>query len=51
MKPINTWIRNKWTMGLLSLGAVSVIGLSAGAVYAQSATATPAVPPPSTSRT
>src|SRR4051812_335787 len=42
MKPINTWIRNKWTMGVLSLSAVAVIGLSAGAVYAQSATATPA---------
>jgi hypothetical protein len=34
-------LRNKWTMGLLTLGAVAVIGLSAGAVYAQSATATP----------
>lgn len=33
-------LRNKWTMGLLSLGVVTVIGLSAGAVYAQSATPT-----------
>jgi hypothetical protein len=34
-------LRNKWTMGLLTLGTAAVIGLSAGAVYAQSATATP----------
>lgn len=31
-------LRNKWTMGLLSLGTVAIIGVSASAVYAQTAT-------------
>jgi hypothetical protein len=31
-------LRNKWKMGLLSLGTVLVVGVSAGTVYAQTAT-------------
>lgn len=31
-------LRNKWTMGLLSLGVAAIVGVSATAVYAQSAT-------------
>lgn len=34
----NLNLRNKWTMGLLSLGAVAIVGFSASAVYAQTAT-------------
>src|SRR5262245_58139055 len=41
-------LRNKWTMGLLSFGAMAVIGLSAGAVYAQTATPTPDQTPAAT---
>lgn len=33
--------RNRWTMGLLSLGAAALLGVSANAVYAQSATPEP----------
>ena len=33
-------VRNKWTMGLLSLGAAAILGVSATAVYAQTATPT-----------
>lgn len=34
-------LRNRWTMGLLSLGAAAILGVSASAVYAQTATPEP----------